>query len=169
MSGRLIIMTLHRLYGLVGLQGHLVHTDACLPAACSHYEIYTRSARGIRGFIEAYVAAFDKHWNLALEDCYETWTRKVKRKAPILDAQKILTKIFGNKIEPKIFSRNENTFCCPSNALTYRPALEGGWEVIDINLGLIKANDLEACQRLSGEVENGSIVVHVSDMEPLYY
>lgn len=47
-------------------------------------KVYTRNARGIRGHVEAYVAAFDKHWNLALEDCFEIWTRKVKRKAPAL-------------------------------------------------------------------------------------
>ncbi|XP_076381370.1 U6 snRNA-associated Sm-like protein LSm11 isoform X3 [Megalopta genalis] len=47
-------------------------------------KVYTRNASGIRGHVEAYVAAFDKHWNLALEDCFEVWTRKVKRKAPAL-------------------------------------------------------------------------------------
>ncbi|XP_067216425.1 U7 snRNA-associated Sm-like protein LSm11 isoform X1 [Linepithema humile] len=47
-------------------------------------KVYTRNARGIRGHVEAYVAAFDKHWNLALEDCFETWSRKVKKKAPAL-------------------------------------------------------------------------------------
>lgn len=47
-------------------------------------KVYTRNARGIRGHVEAYVAAFDKHWNLALEDCLEVWTRNVKRKTPAL-------------------------------------------------------------------------------------
>jgi small nuclear ribonucleoprotein (snRNP)-like protein len=47
-------------------------------------KVYTRNARGIRGHIEAYVTAFDKFWNLALEDCFEIWSRKVKRKAPAL-------------------------------------------------------------------------------------
>ncbi|OXU19310.1 hypothetical protein TSAR_007283 [Trichomalopsis sarcophagae] len=47
-------------------------------------KVYTRNANGIRGHVEAYVAAFDRHWNLALEDCLELWTRKVKRKAPAL-------------------------------------------------------------------------------------
>ncbi|XP_051167212.1 U7 snRNA-associated Sm-like protein LSm11 [Leptopilina boulardi] len=47
-------------------------------------KVYTRNAQGIRGFIEAYVVAFDKHWNLALEDCFEVWSRKKKRKAPAL-------------------------------------------------------------------------------------
>ncbi|XP_015182676.1 PREDICTED: U7 snRNA-associated Sm-like protein LSm11 [Polistes dominula] len=44
--------------------------------------VYTRNECGIRGHVEAYVAAFDKHWNLALEDCFEVWTRKCKRKTP---------------------------------------------------------------------------------------
>ncbi|KAJ8667491.1 hypothetical protein QAD02_009154 [Eretmocerus hayati] len=47
-------------------------------------KVYTRNEHGIRGHVEAYVAAFDKHWNLALEDCLEIWTRKVKRKVPAL-------------------------------------------------------------------------------------
>ncbi|XP_066595191.1 U7 snRNA-associated Sm-like protein LSm11 isoform X2 [Prorops nasuta] len=49
-------------------------------------KVLTRNACGIRGHVEAYVAAFDKHWNLALEDCHEVWSRKVKRKAPALGA-----------------------------------------------------------------------------------
>jgi small nuclear ribonucleoprotein (snRNP)-like protein len=47
-------------------------------------QVYTRNASGLRGYVEAYVAAFDRHWNLALEDCLELWSRKVKRKAPAL-------------------------------------------------------------------------------------
>lgn len=47
-------------------------------------KVYTRNAHGIRGHVEAYVVAFDKFWNLALEDCFEVWSRKVKRKAPAL-------------------------------------------------------------------------------------
>ena len=49
---------------------------------CFVPKVYTRNAYGIRGHVEAYVAAFDKFWNLALEDCFEVWSRKVKRKAP---------------------------------------------------------------------------------------
>ncbi|XP_077255233.1 U6 snRNA-associated Sm-like protein LSm11 isoform X2 [Temnothorax americanus] len=52
--------------------------------------VYTRNAHGIRGHVEAYVAAFDKYWNLALEDCFEVWSRKVKRKAPALDVYGIV-------------------------------------------------------------------------------
>ncbi|XP_070159332.1 U7 snRNA-associated Sm-like protein LSm11 [Polyergus mexicanus] len=67
--------------------------------------VYTRNARGIRGHVEAYVAAFDKHWNLALEDCFEVWSRKVKRKAPALgDAVKV--EAAGNGI-PKTVVRKE--------------------------------------------------------------
>jgi small nuclear ribonucleoprotein (snRNP)-like protein len=39
---------------------------------------------GIRGHCLAFVAAFDKLWNLALEDVEEVWTRKIKRKTPAL-------------------------------------------------------------------------------------
>ncbi|PBC30630.1 Small nuclear ribonucleoprotein Sm D protein [Apis cerana cerana] len=73
-------------------------------------KVYTRNARGIRGHVEAYVAAFDKHWNLALEDCFEIWTRKVKRKAPALgmpsDArtmdEETAPKVIVKKIEGKM-------------------------------------------------------------------
>lgn len=72
--------------------------------------VYTRNAHGIRGHVEAYVAAFDKYWNLALEDCFEVWSRKVKRKAPALgtDAVKIepaesgVPRAVAKKIEGKM-------------------------------------------------------------------
>ncbi|XP_033321599.2 U6 snRNA-associated Sm-like protein LSm11 isoform X1 [Megalopta genalis] len=71
-------------------------------------KVYTRNASGIRGHVEAYVAAFDKHWNLALEDCFEVWTRKVKRKAPALGRPSATTaadesapKVVVTKIEGK--------------------------------------------------------------------
>ncbi|CAD6222151.1 GSCOCG00000763001-RA-CDS [Cotesia congregata] len=73
----------------------------------SRVKIYTRSARGIRGFIEAYVAAFDKHWNLALEDCYETWTRKVKRKAPILGIPSVKSEEVNENV-PKMIVKTSN-------------------------------------------------------------
>ncbi|KYN17796.1 PREDICTED: U7 snRNA-associated Sm-like protein LSm11 [Trachymyrmex cornetzi] len=72
--------------------------------------VYTRNAYGIRGHVEAYVAAFDKFWNLALEDCFEVWSRKVKRKAPavgpdavrIEPAEKDIPKVVVKKIEGKM-------------------------------------------------------------------
>lgn len=68
--------------------------------------VYTRNARGIRGHVEAYVAAFDKHWNLALEDCFEVWSRKVKRKAPALGADAVKVEAAENGI-PKTVVRKE--------------------------------------------------------------
>lgn len=68
--------------------------------------VYTRNARGIRGHIEAYVAAFDKHWNLALEDCFEVWSRKVKRKAPALGVDAVKVKPAENSV-PKTIIRKE--------------------------------------------------------------
>ncbi|XP_011265617.1 U7 snRNA-associated Sm-like protein LSm11 [Camponotus floridanus] len=67
--------------------------------------VYTRNARGIRGHVEAYVVAFDKHWNLALEDCYEVWSRKVKRKAPVLGADAV--KVEAANGIPKTVIRKE--------------------------------------------------------------
>ncbi|XP_008555747.1 U7 snRNA-associated Sm-like protein LSm11 isoform X1 [Microplitis demolitor] len=73
----------------------------------SRVKVYTRSVRGIRGHIEAYVAAFDKHWNLALEDCFETWTRKIKRKAPALGIPTIKSKEIEENV-PKMIVKTSN-------------------------------------------------------------
>ncbi|KYM82385.1 U7 snRNA-associated Sm-like protein LSm11, partial [Atta colombica] len=72
--------------------------------------VYTRNAYGIRGHVEAYVVAFDKFWNLALEDCFEVWSRKIKRKAPAVGpdavrvepAEKDISKMIVKKIEGKM-------------------------------------------------------------------
>ncbi|XP_014286553.1 U7 snRNA-associated Sm-like protein LSm11 [Halyomorpha halys] len=47
-------------------------------------KVTTRSAWGIRGYVIAYLSAFDKMWNLALEDVTEVWIRKIKKKTPAL-------------------------------------------------------------------------------------
>ena len=39
---------------------------------------------GMRGYCVAFLAAFDKHWNLALEDVREVWTRRKRNKVPAL-------------------------------------------------------------------------------------
>lgn len=49
-------------------------------------KVTTRSAKGVRGHLVAQLAAFDKMWNLALEDVTEVWTRKRKKKIPCLHA-----------------------------------------------------------------------------------
>ncbi|XP_017765305.1 PREDICTED: U7 snRNA-associated Sm-like protein LSm11 [Eufriesea mexicana] len=78
-EGRNVLAKMQRTFGPLGmLHGYM--------ESRTRVKVYTRNARGIRGHVEAYVAAFDKHWNLALEDCFEVWTRKVKRKAPALGA-----------------------------------------------------------------------------------
>ncbi|XP_008200791.1 U7 snRNA-associated Sm-like protein LSm11 [Tribolium castaneum] len=59
-------------------------------------KIWTRHSHDIRGYCLAYVVAFDKHWNLALEDVEEVWTRPKKRKIPALDSTRKL------EIKPKV-------------------------------------------------------------------
>lgn len=38
--------------------------------------IYVRKEHGIRGFLTGFIEAFDKHFNIALVDCIEVWTRR---------------------------------------------------------------------------------------------
>lgn len=47
-------------------------------------QVWIRGAAWIRGFCVGYLAAFDKHWNLAMTDVDETFTRLRKRKTPLL-------------------------------------------------------------------------------------
>lgn len=71
-------------------------------------KIYTRNEREIRGHIEAFIAAFDKHWNLALEDCLETWNRKIKRKAPAAPGGKIVQTIPDPDAHPKVIVKEKS-------------------------------------------------------------
>lgn len=45
----------------------------------------------MRGYCVAFLAAFDKHWNLALEDVREVWTRRKRNKVPALGETPIAT------------------------------------------------------------------------------
>lgn len=48
-------------------------------------KVYIRSAISVRGHCEGYIIAFDKHWNLVMNDVDEVWTRKNKYKSlPII-------------------------------------------------------------------------------------
>ncbi|XP_069677604.1 U7 snRNA-associated Sm-like protein LSm11 isoform X2 [Periplaneta americana] len=50
-------------------------------------KVFTRDMIGLRGYCIAFLAAFDKHWNLALEDVREVWTRRKRNKVPALDTR----------------------------------------------------------------------------------
>ncbi|XP_065079766.1 U7 snRNA-associated Sm-like protein LSm11 [Ochlerotatus camptorhynchus] len=41
--------------------------------------VYTRKEKGVRGYVTGYVEVFDKHWNMALSDVYESWKRRKYR------------------------------------------------------------------------------------------
>ncbi|XP_026809667.1 U7 snRNA-associated Sm-like protein LSm11 [Rhopalosiphum maidis] len=43
--------------------------------------VYIRSAVSVRGHCEGYIIAYDKHWNLVMDDVDEVWTRKNKYKS----------------------------------------------------------------------------------------
>ncbi|XP_058458033.1 U7 snRNA-associated Sm-like protein LSm11 [Malaya genurostris] len=42
-------------------------------------KVYTRKEKGIRGYVTGYVEVFDKHWNMALTDVFESWKRRKYR------------------------------------------------------------------------------------------
>jgi small nuclear ribonucleoprotein (snRNP)-like protein len=77
-------------------------------------KIYIRKEHGIRGYIIGNIVAFDKHFNLALSDCTETWTRrkykfseaKISHPNPSKDCTKLLEKL-GIKI-PEITVKSLN-------------------------------------------------------------
>jgi small nuclear ribonucleoprotein (snRNP)-like protein len=39
-------------------------------------KVFTRKKTGIRGFVTGYIELFDKHFNIALTDCFEKWKRR---------------------------------------------------------------------------------------------
>ncbi|XP_052895922.1 U7 snRNA-associated Sm-like protein LSm11 [Anopheles moucheti] len=41
--------------------------------------VYVRKQKGIRGHITGVIELFDKHWNMAISDVCETWTRRKYR------------------------------------------------------------------------------------------
>lgn len=41
--------------------------------------VYTRRKGGVRGYVTGFVEMFDKHWNMALVDVYESWKRRKYR------------------------------------------------------------------------------------------
>ena len=44
-------------------------------------QVWTRGVNNIRGVCSGFLIAFDKHWNLALKDVDEEFTRKRSRKS----------------------------------------------------------------------------------------
>ncbi|KAG7202009.1 hypothetical protein KM043_004696 [Ampulex compressa] len=101
LEGKNVLSKMEKILGPLGM------LHGCMESR-TRVKVYTRNAIGIRGHVEAYVAAFDKHWNLALEDCFEIWTRRIKRKSPALGApskvsmrQEAVPKIVVRKIEGK--------------------------------------------------------------------
>lgn len=47
-------------------------------------KVWTRGVAGVRGIATGFLAAFDKHWNMALTDVEEQFTRRRSRKVPAL-------------------------------------------------------------------------------------
>lgn len=77
-------------------------------------KVYTRNGHGIRGYLIGYIVAFDKHYNITLIECTETWKRrkykfsegKVLCKNQPQDCSKLLAKM-GIEV-PEITVRSLN-------------------------------------------------------------
>lgn len=82
--------------------------------------IYTRKEHGVRGTITGYVEAFDKHWNVALSDCYEVWKRrkfsysenKMPLLGPAVDCTDLLRQMGIKLPEVKAQSLNRKSVQC---------------------------------------------------------
>ncbi|XP_054273372.1 U7 snRNA-associated Sm-like protein LSm11 [Macrosteles quadrilineatus] len=88
-------------------------------------KVYNRNMIGIRGYCLGYLVAFDKHFNMALEDVTEIWTRKKHQKTPALgpgdDVEvptiKVVIRSSTPKTEecerhiPQLFMRGEHVVC----------------------------------------------------------
>ncbi|XP_055528906.1 U7 snRNA-associated Sm-like protein LSm11 [Wyeomyia smithii] len=42
-------------------------------------KVYTRKQKGVRGYVTGFVEIFDKQWNMALTDVFESWKRRKYR------------------------------------------------------------------------------------------
>lgn len=54
--------------------------------------VWTRGVQGVRGVATGFIVAFDKHWNLAMKDVEEQFTRRRTSKVPALGQRKQQTK-----------------------------------------------------------------------------
>jgi len=54
--------------------------------------VWTRGVQGVRGVATGFIVAFDKHWNLAMKDVEEQFTRRRTSKVPALGQGKQETK-----------------------------------------------------------------------------
>uniref|UniRef100_A0A182P1Y3 Sm domain-containing protein n=1 Tax=Anopheles epiroticus TaxID=199890 RepID=A0A182P1Y3_9DIPT len=61
-----------------GFEGPLAQLKAWMNAK-QRVRVYIRKQKGVRGHVSGVLEIFDKHWNLALSDVSETWTRRKYR------------------------------------------------------------------------------------------
>ncbi|XP_044730098.1 U7 snRNA-associated Sm-like protein LSm11 [Chrysoperla carnea] len=101
---------------MVDVEGPLKLLKNCLEER-KKVKIITRHGYGIRGYCTAYVEAFDKHFNMALADVTEVWTRKKSRKNPALgnieNQQSMPRKVITPKV--KIIKSDKKTETCQRN------------------------------------------------------
>ncbi|XP_043214777.1 U7 snRNA-associated Sm-like protein LSm11 [Amphibalanus amphitrite] len=76
------------------LRSVLTRMEKAIPGPCGRLKwymdqrvkvkVYTRNFGRVRGVLTGYIVAFDKHWNLCLEDVDEVYQKKVRRKSCFL-------------------------------------------------------------------------------------
>uniref|UniRef100_A0A1B6HG84 Sm domain-containing protein n=1 Tax=Homalodisca liturata TaxID=320908 RepID=A0A1B6HG84_9HEMI len=65
------------------VKGPLAMLQTCMDKNI-RIKVLTRNMSGIRGHCSGYLVAFDKHFNIALQDVTEVWTRRKHIKSPAL-------------------------------------------------------------------------------------
>lgn len=64
----------------IGKSGGPLSRIATLCYQKQRAKVYIRSAVNVRGYCEGYIIAYDKHWNLVMDNVTEIWTKKNKYK-----------------------------------------------------------------------------------------
>ncbi|XP_066254544.1 U7 snRNA-associated Sm-like protein LSm11 [Euwallacea similis] len=79
-------------------------------------KVVTRNEKGVRGYCNAYLLAFDKHWNLVLGEVEEVWMRSIRvRTNPLLIGPDNAPKSTKNRVRiPRIETKkvSKNTEQC---------------------------------------------------------
>ncbi|KAF0300127.1 U7 snRNA-associated Sm-like protein LSm11 [Amphibalanus amphitrite] len=100
------------------LRSVLTRMEKAIPGPCGRLKwymdqrvkvkVYTRNFGRVRGVLTGYIVAFDKHWNLCLEDVDEVYQKKVRRKSCFLgDPDDVQLDYQPGPTDPRLRPRGE--------------------------------------------------------------